>query len=218
VKHGFPRASSPADEIGAAARGLGLDLGHDALRSLAAFERLLVECALPRGMVAASDASRIRERHVLDCLRAVGALRPGDRDALDLGSGAGLPGLVVAIARPDVDVCLVERRSARTAFLELAIERLRVPNASVLESRIEAVRDLQVDVGFARAFAPLPDAWQAARGLLRPGGRLVYFAGARTPVPADPAEIGDADGPPRSLEILQTRVLATGGPLIIMTR
>lgn len=166
---------------------------------------------MPAGLIASSDAERIRERHVLDCLRAVAAIRPGDSTAYDLGSGAGLPGLVVAIAAPSVHVGLVEPRRARIAFIELAIERLELPNASVLAARVQAL-EAQVDLCFARAFAPPAAAWRAALPLLRPGGRLVYFAGAGAAGSPDPLP-GAA-----SVERLDTPLLESSGPLTIMTR
>jgi 16S rRNA (guanine527-N7)-methyltransferase len=197
----------------AAARTFGVELGADRAGALAVFERLLVERAVPLGMIAPSDAPRIRERHVLDCLRVVNAVRTDDRLCLDLGSGAGLPGLVVAIARPDVSLRLVERRRSRAAFLELAIERLGLRNTSVLPVRAEEV-DEMADLCFARAFAPRRASWETARRLLRPGGRLVYFAGAGEREAPSPAL---SDGP-SSVELLETPVLASSGPLVIMTR
>jgi 16S rRNA (guanine527-N7)-methyltransferase len=149
------------------------------------------------------------ERHVTDSLRAVRVLRAEDREAVDAGSGAGLPGVPVAIARPDVSVRLVEARRGRAAFLELVVERLRLPNVEVLPTRVEDL-DISVDVVFARAFAPAAVAWSRLSRLLRPGGHLVYFAGDRS-------EDLDVVGP-ASLERVDDAVLATSGPLIIMTR
>jgi 16S rRNA (guanine527-N7)-methyltransferase len=212
VKH--PEEPGPtqeaADLIGAAAQ-LPVYLGLGQAQALISFERLLMDVGVPLGLLAPGDAPRIRERHVLDSLRAVLAVEPSDRDAYDLGSGAGLPGVVIAVARPAVKVGLVEARSRRAGFLELALEQLRLPNAAVLATRADRLRD-PVDVCFARALAPLPAAWELSRHLLRPGGRLVYFAGR------------DSQGPERSLpeassfRLLRSPVLASSGPLVIMTR
>jgi 16S rRNA (guanine527-N7)-methyltransferase len=204
VKH----RNDPA-ALASAARVLGVTLSSSQLASLALFETLLLEHAVHGGMVAESDAGRIRARHLLDSLRAAAAVSGSDRDAYDLGSGAGLPGIVVAIARPALSVALVETRARRVAFLELAVERLALDNASVLRSRIEDLRDT-VDLCFARALAPLPHAWALAEPLLRPSGRLVYFAGEGASVPD---EIAGA-----STRILSTSVLERGGPLVIMAR
>jgi len=191
----------------AAELGVALDASQAA--TLLRYEGLLAHRAVPLGAVARSDATRIRERHILDCLRTGPLVHEGDV-ACDLGSGAGLPGIVVAIAEPLVRVLLVESRAKRAAFLELAVQELGLSNAEVVVGRAEELRR-EVDASFARAFAPLPVAWSVARGILRPGGRLVYFAGAELGDPVVP------DG--AALEaVVRTPVLESAGPLVIMTR
>jgi len=171
-------------------------------------ERLLVDRAIPLGMVASSDAARLRERHVLDCLRAVTEV--GDAaSAYDLGSGAGLPGLVVAIAAPDLRIALVENRRRRVSFLELAVQDLGLTNVDVRAGRVEELSE-RVDLCFSRAFAPLAGAWLAAGPLLAAQGRLVYFAGNETP-PESPAGA-------RILAVRTSLVLESAGPLVIMGR
>jgi 16S rRNA (guanine527-N7)-methyltransferase len=191
------------------ADALAVTLTPEAEESLLAYERLLRDPGLSLGVVATSDGSRIRARHVADSLRAVEAVRPADVDAYDLGSGGGLPGVVVAAVVPHLHVGLVETKRRRVAFLELVLERLGLPNASVIPSRIQDLTE-PVDVCFARALAPLPESWSLARGLLRSGGRLVYFAGAG----ADP-DLAVPEG--ARLELRATPVLERTGPLVIMT-
>jgi 16S rRNA (guanine527-N7)-methyltransferase len=208
VKHG---QSPPAGlELRDFARSIGVELDGGAIERLLAFEDILVERAVGLGLIARSDRGRIRSRHVMDCLRAVLAVRPEDALGLDVGSGAGLPGVVVAIARPALRVALVEPRKSRVAFLELVLERLDLPNASVVAGRIQEVTKA-ADLCFARAFAPLDVAWEAALPRLRAGGRLVYFAGAGTDRPEALPGAG-------SVEILEAPVLESAGPLIIMGR
>lgn len=193
------------------ASALGVELPEHAARSLVRLEQLLRERAVPAGMIAARDLDRLRERHVLDCLRAATVLRDEDEEAIDLGSGAGLPGLVIAIAVPRVAVTLVERRQRRAGFCELAAERLGLASVRVIAARIEDVAGRRADVCFARALAPLDEAWRLAEPLLREGGRLVFFAGRRTPGPFT------APGA-RCLSTVETPVLAGSGPLVIMGR
>ncbi len=193
------------------ARHLGLDLGDDVAERLVAFETLLLDHAVRLGFVSATDAARIRARHTLDCLRAVLVVRSDDRTAFDVGSGAGLPGVVVACAVPSLSVTLVEPRRRRAAFLELVVERLELDNACVLLGRAESLEGSPADLCFARAFASLPDAWKACRRLLRSGGRFVYFAGAGF---SGRVEVPDAG----SWELLATPFLESFGPLVIMTR
>jgi 16S rRNA (guanine527-N7)-methyltransferase len=212
VKH--PPEQSPAEDpstLVQSATELGIDLEGIQVEALLSFELLLIDRAIPLGLVARGDRTTLRERHILDSLRGVLALEPSDTDALDLGSGAGLPGIVVAIARPSLRVGLVEVRRRRVAFLELAVERLGLSNVAVLP--LPAGRlDRVVDVCFARALAGLSKTWEIARHLLRPEGRLVYFGGEgfREPDQMPPAA--------SSLRLLRTPALASSGPVVIMTR
>jgi 16S rRNA (guanine527-N7)-methyltransferase len=128
------------------------------------------------GLVGENDRSRVWERHVEDCLRAAAVVQSSDRTSYDLGSGGGLPGIVVAIARPGLEVRLVEAKRRRVAWLEMVIDELAIKNASVLPTRVEGLTE-PVDVCFARAFAPLARSWELAEPVLHRGGRLVYFAG-----------------------------------------
>ncbi len=212
MKH--PPGRRPTEDpstLDESATRLGIDLDGNQMEALLSFELLLIDRAIPLGLVAKGDRTTLRERHILDSLRGVLALEPSDTDALDLGSGAGLPGIVVAIARPSLRVGLVEVRRRRVAFLELAVERLGLSNVAVLAMPAGRVDGL-VDVCFARALADLSKTWDIARHLLRPEGRLVYFGGEG---------FREAEQMPRdasSLRLLQTPALASSGPVVIMTR
>jgi 16S rRNA (guanine527-N7)-methyltransferase len=212
VKH--PPGQRPTEDpstLVESAIGLGIDLDANQVEALLSFELLLIDRAIPLGLVARGDQPSLRERHILDSLRGVLALEPSDTDALDLGSGAGLPGIVVAIARPSFQVGLVEVRRRRVAFLELAVERLGLSNVAVLAVPARGL-DRVVDVCFARALAGLPKTWEIARHLLRPEGRLVYFGGKGF------REAGQMPPDASSLRLLRTPALASSGPVVIMTR
>ena len=201
VKHEGLTSSSAA---------LGVELSAEQADRLETFERLLADRAVPMGMIGEADLPRLRERHVLDCLRSATVVATSDRSAVDLGSGAGLPGIVVAIACPALAMTLVESRRSRAAFLELVAERLGLANATVEPSRVEAVSG-PFDLCFARAFADLPRSWRVAERLLRPGGRLVYFGGSAF----DPSQIVPGG---KDAVILPGSSVASAGPLVIMTR
>ena len=188
---------------------LDLELTPEQLAKLEAFESLIRERAVPLGMVATADAPRLRERHIVDSLRAATVVSAADRTAYDLGSGAGFPGIVVAIARPDLLVTLVESRRPRAAFLQLVLDRLELTNGSVSDVRVETL-DGPVDLCFSRAFARVGVAWRAADRLLAPGGKLVYFAGERF----DRSELPDD----AASTLVTTSALARSGPLVIMSR
>lgn len=192
---------------------LGVLLAEHQATQLIEYEELLRTRGLDLGVIAKGDAARVRVRHVLDCLRAVPCVRKSDRTAHDLGSGGGLPGIVLAIARPGLRVTLVESRKRRAGFLELAVELLRLDNARVSCVRVEEARGYvdPADLCMARAFAPLRDSWRLARPLLRARGRLVYFAGGRfdrTQLPKSGARA----------RIVSSPGLASAGPLVIMDR
>lgn len=206
MKH---RTGSTITSLLVRAAGLGVDLAPEQAESLLRFQQLLLDRAIPMGLVAEGDAPRIMTRHVLDSLRAAVAVEPGDHDAYDLGSGAGLPGIVVAIARPALRVSLVESRARRVGFLEIAVERLGLGNAIPVALRVEALEG-PVDLCFARAFRSLKGSWAVASSLLRPGGRLVYFAGKRE------ARLREAPG--TLSRLLESPVLESAGPLVIMAQ
>jgi 16S rRNA (guanine527-N7)-methyltransferase len=177
------------------------------------YEELIRERSATLGLVSSGDLPRLWERHILDSLRAASFFLPSDRVAVDIGSGAGLPGLVLAIALPRCRFVLLEPSRRRAGFLELAVERLEVGNAEVLIGRASDV-DLEADVATARALAPAPVAWTMAYELLRPGGRLLYFAGSEDAVEAARAAVDPA--PPVSVETVGG--LANPQPLVIMAR
>jgi 16S rRNA (guanine527-N7)-methyltransferase len=188
---------------------LGLELDTQKLDKLEAFEVLIRERAIPLGMVATADAGRLRDRHINDSLRAATVVSATDRTAYDLGSGAGLPGVVVAIACSELRMRLVESRRPRAAFLQLVVDRLDLTNTEVTNERVEMLRE-PVDLCCSRAFARVGVAWRAADRLLLPGGHLVYFAGEhfdRAELPEDVIS-----------NLVRTSALARSGPLVIMSR
>jgi 16S rRNA (guanine527-N7)-methyltransferase len=142
---------------------------------LRAFVALLRERAVPLGLVGEADAERIEERHVEDSLRALTCLTDATSVA-DVGSGAGLPGIPVAIARSDVAVALIEPRRRRAAFLELCIEALGLDNARVVATRSSGAH-VRVDLCLTRALGDAVRSWQLSEPVLRPFGTMVYFAG-----------------------------------------
>ena len=193
------------------------ELTTGSTKALAEYESLLGSRAVPLGLVAESDVGRLGERHVRDSLRAAAVLSDSDSLVGDIGSGAGLPGLVLAMARPDIRVVLIEPKQRAVGFLELAIDRLGLSNVEVRADRIEDVDvDLEVDAATARAFGSLERSWAAAVPVLRPGGRLVYFAGEGL---EDPEGVAMAVTDPEQPEsVLLERVVAGSSPLVIMTR
>ena len=159
------------------AAAFGIDLPPTAARQLDAFEASLATRGAAMGLVSPRDVPRIHERHLLDTLRGAALIRPDEGSAYDLGSGGGLPGVVIAIACPWLTVTLVEVRRNRAAYLSEIVGELALGNVDVFARRAETLRQRR-SLCLARAFAPLPRTWDVAAPLLTPAGRLLYWAGS----------------------------------------
>ncbi|RLQ06941.1 16S rRNA (guanine(527)-N(7))-methyltransferase RsmG [Micromonospora sp. BL1] len=176
-----PASATLPPELAEAARALF----GDRLDLAAAYAELLATDGVVRGLIGPRETPRLWERHLLNC--AVVAERiPEGASVIDVGSGAGLPGLVLAIARPDLTVTLVEPLARRTAFLIEAVQRLGLTrDVRVFRGRAEEAaagsRDrepLSADIVTARAVAPLDRLASWCLPLVAPGGRLVALKGA----------------------------------------
>jgi 16S rRNA (guanine527-N7)-methyltransferase len=128
------------------------------------------------GAIGPHEADRVVARHIEDSLRALHCVGPEDQRAADIGSGAGLPGIPLAIALPTLEFVLIERMARRAAFLELVVEALALPNVTIRVSDARNVR-MEVDICTARAVAEPASTWELAARLLKVRGRLIYFAG-----------------------------------------
>jgi 16S rRNA (guanine527-N7)-methyltransferase len=148
-----------------------------ALPSLERYAALLAGPGTERGLLGPREVPRLWERHLLNCAGLTELVADGEV-VLDLGSGAGLPGLVLALQRPDVQVVLVESLQRRAAFLVECVEVLGLRNTLVRRARAEELHGkLEVDVVTARAVAPVDRLAGWALPLLREGGRLLALKG-----------------------------------------
>ncbi len=134
---------------------------------------------IERGLLGPREVDRIWTRHLLNCA-ALDEYLPPDTSVCDLGSGAGLPGLVLALLRPDCSMVLLEPLLRRATFLEEVVADLELPTVTVERARAEdyAKHDRRHDVVVARAVAPLDRLVGWAMPLLRPGGVLLAQKGA----------------------------------------
>ncbi len=135
-----------------------------------------------RGLIGPREAARLWDRHLLNCA-VLGEVVPHGVALADVGSGAGLPGLVLAIARPDLRITLVEPLLRRTRFLEEAVDLLGLQaQVEVLRGRAEEVPGGRMfDVVTARAVAPLGRLARWCLPLVAPGGELVAMKGSSAP-------------------------------------
>ncbi|WP_354644996.1 16S rRNA (guanine(527)-N(7))-methyltransferase RsmG [Kitasatospora camelliae] len=141
------------------------------------YTELLATAAVQRGLIGPREVPRLWDRHVLNCA-VLAELLPKEASLCDVGSGAGLPGIPVALARPDVSVTLLEPLLRRTTFLEEVVRELGLDNVTVLRGRAEEmVGKLAVDVVTARAVAPLDRLAGWGMPLLRPYGQMLALKG-----------------------------------------
>ena len=149
----------------------------DALGTARRYAELLATDGVTRGLIGPREAERLWDRHLLNCA-VVAELLPERGSLVDIGSGAGLPGVVLAMLRPSLEVTLLEPLLRRSAFLEECVAELGLANATVLRARAEekAAR-IGADIATARAVAPLDRLAGWAAPLLRPGGQLLAIKG-----------------------------------------
>ena len=141
------------------------------------FAHLLATEGVTRGLIGPRETSRLWDRHLLNCA-VVAELLPDRGELVDIGSGAGLPGIVLAMLRPGMRVILLEPLLRRSVFLEECLSQLDLPNATVVRARAEEMAGaIKADVATARAVAPLDRLAGWAAGLLRPGGQILAIKG-----------------------------------------
>ena len=142
------------------------------------FADMLADSGVVRGLIGPREVPRLWDRHLVNCA-LLGRAIDDDLDVCDIGSGAGLPGLVLAIARPDLRVTLVEPLLRRTAFLDEAVAELELANVEVVRARAEELHGKrEFSVVTSRAVAPLERLLRWSMPLVRQGGALVAMKGS----------------------------------------
>lgn len=163
-----------------------LGLLGDRLPLLQEYAGRLAGDGVVRGLIGPREAPRLWDRHLLNCA-ILSDLLPGGATVADVGSGAGLPGLVLAIARPDLHLTLIEPLLRRTTFLAEMAEALDLRNAEVVRGRAEVLHGRrQFDVVTSRALAPLDRLLEWSMPLVAAGGVLVAMKGSSV---ADEVEV-----------------------------
>jgi 16S rRNA (guanine527-N7)-methyltransferase len=147
------------------------------------YAALLAGAGVERGIIGPHEVDRIWERHLLNSAAIAELIGPGER-VVDIGSGAGLPGLPLAIARPDLRVTCVESMLRRSAFLTEVVAELGV-EIDTIRGRAEDSGVVQrvsgSDTVTSRAVAPLDKLTRWSMPLLRPGGQILAIKGERAP-------------------------------------
>ncbi|XNL28215.1 16S rRNA (guanine(527)-N(7))-methyltransferase RsmG [Longispora sp. K20-0274] len=182
----------------------------DQLDAAIAYAELLATEGVVRGLIGPREAPRIWDRHLLNCA-VVAELIPLGASVVDVGSGAGLPGIVLAVARPDLQVTLVEPLARRTAFLDEVVDQLDLTGVTVVRGRAEELvgRLAPADIVTARAVAPLDRLAGWCLPLAAVGGRMLAMKGSTAA-----EEIAEHRNVILRLGGGQARVLSCGAGLI----
>ena len=154
---------------------LGLSLPASALDSLQAFESLLLKWNKTYNLTAIRNLQAVRTQHLLDSLSILPFI--GHGRLLDVGSGGGLPGIPLAICRPDLDITLVDAVQKKVSFLQQACIELGLKNVHPVHARVENLKDQTFDMISSRAFAEMKLFVTLTRHLLAPGGRWLAMKG-----------------------------------------
>ena len=178
----------------------------DAVELARRYANLLATDGVTRGLIGPRETARLWDRHLLNCA-VVAELLPERGELVDIGSGAGLPGIVLAMLRPGLHVILLEPLLRRSVFLEECVSALGLQNATVVRARAEdegkAAAGRKADVATARAVAPLDRLVGWAAPLLHPGGELLAIKGQSAEAELAAAKPVLARLGVRSAEVLQ---------------
>jgi 16S rRNA (guanine527-N7)-methyltransferase len=165
---GVPRETRPAATV---LFGAGLETAET-------YAQRLATTGVERGLIGPREVPRLWDRHLLNCV-VLGELLPKGAKVADVGTGAGLPGLPLAIARPDVSVSLIEPLLRRVVWLRETVLELGLPNVEIVRARANAVAETHrvFDAVTARAVAPLPALVEWCLPLVRAGGEFLAMKG-----------------------------------------
>lgn len=160
------------------------------------------------GLIGPLELPRLWSRHIINCALVAPLLRPGITG--DVGSGAGLPGLVLAIARPDVKLVLIEPMERRVDWLRQETKDLGLENVSVVRARAEEAKlDVPLDQVTARAVTALSKLIPATAPLVRSGGEMLFLKGSRIE-----AEIAAATKQIRRARLTNVAVVELGAGVV----
>lgn len=157
-------------------REMGIDLAPVIRQKLLKFLQYLEKWNRTYNLTAVRDPEQMVPRHLLDSLSVLSYLQ-GSR-VLDIGTGAGLPGIPLALARPALAFTLLDSNAKKTRFVTQAVHELGLKNVQVVQERVEKFHPAEkFDTLIARAFASIPDMLAASRHLCAPRGRFLLMKG-----------------------------------------
>jgi 16S rRNA (guanine527-N7)-methyltransferase len=179
--------ASDGPRLAGLAAAIGIDVDAQQSASLIAYVDLLARWNATYNLTAVRDRDGVWVQHIADCLAVLPVLdrqlaRATTTRVLDVGSGGGLPGVVLALMRPALDVTCVDTVGKKAAFVRQVAGALALPNLHAAHARVEALAVPPFDLITARAFASLADFVRLTRHLLSPDGAWMAMKGKH---PAD---------------------------------
>ncbi|MDQ0074316.1 16S rRNA (guanine527-N7)-methyltransferase [Variovorax boronicumulans] len=171
--------SAPIDTLRAGAVALGVTLSDRQGEQLLAYGTLMLKWNKVYNLTAVRDPAGVMTHHLLDSLAVIAPLQrqyPEQGRLLDVGSGAGLPGVIIAIMRPDIDVSCLDAVAKKAAFVQQVAVELELPNLRGLHARVELLEG-SYNVISSRAFASLPDLFSGSKHLLAADGVWLAMKG-----------------------------------------
>jgi 16S rRNA (guanine527-N7)-methyltransferase len=188
------------------AQALGLSLSADQIRRLLDYMALIQKWTKVYNLTALRDPADMLTHHVLDSLTAVAPLARHTQGqairVLDVGSGGGLPGVVLAICMPELNVSCVDTVAKKAAFVQQVAVSLKLPNLRGIHARVESLTD-PYDVICSRAFASLPDFVTWSRSALKEGGVWMAMKGKHPQ--------GEIDALPADVSVFHVEPLVVPG-------
>jgi 16S rRNA (guanine527-N7)-methyltransferase len=174
--------SAYRDALIEGARRIGLTVSEELADAMTLHHDLVVKWAAKTNLTTVTDPVESASLHGVDSLLFLEHLpeRSGAR-VVDVGSGAGFPGVVVALGRPDLSITLLEPKRKKVSFLNVVLAELGRNDVKVVEARLEDAKIFPTDVVISRATIPPLDLIQRSGPLLASGGRLIVTAGAGAP-------------------------------------
>ncbi len=197
--------TAPIDTLRTGAAAMGVPLSDIQAEQLLAHGTLMLKWNKVYNLTALRDPASVLTHHLLDSLAAVAPLQrewEGRGALLDVGSGGGLPGVVIAIMRPDLEVSCLDAVAKKAAFVQQVAAELELRNLRGLHARVESLAG-SYEVISSRAFASLPDFFNGSMNLLAPGGVWLAMKGK---VPAD-----ELAALPRAVSVFHVEQLTVPG-------
>jgi len=154
-----------------------LEISCEQEAALSSYVSLLLKWNKAHNLIGKRTEKEIWERHILDCAQLVKYIPDNTKTITDLGSGAGLPGIILAILNPNIEIHLVESNSKKAAFLREFCQKTQLSNVRLHNQRVENLNSLESDIITARAFAKIDEILKISQHFLHKNSVLILLKG-----------------------------------------